>query len=246
MLAGVVIQLVSAGDRSNILPIPGPNAALSSSTTAAADSAKYALEAASLAVSSATAAPNERTDSSVRSPPLKRAAMARTRAAIPKSWPIKMSLASAPLVLCVIGSKLDLRSLRPSGSDTRGISVKAAVSASAKPWRAPERPEPRPRARRLSAYTSTGEHPSSAGPSTTPFASPPPPPPIKVPSSAPPGTCSSCACLSSFTRLTADSRRVSASMFAKSQKCCNTCPGTSSRTMAAGGPSVTRLCLLLQ
>ena len=133
LLAGVVIHSVSAGDLSNSLPIPAPSAALSSSTTAAADSARYALDAASLDVSSATAAPKARASSRGRSPDLKRVAMARTSAAIPKSWPIRMSLASAPLVLCVMGSNDDLRSLRPSGKDTRGISVKAAVSASAKP-----------------------------------------------------------------------------------------------------------------
>ena len=53
---------------------------------------------------------------------------------------MRISRASAPLVDWVMGSSDDLSSLRPSGRDTSGISLKAApVSARAKPWRAPER-----------------------------------------------------------------------------------------------------------
>mmetsp|Transcript_24139 Transcript_24139/g.59246 ORF Transcript_24139/g.59246 Transcript_24139/m.59246 type:complete len:255 (-) Transcript_24139:92-856(-) len=215
-------------------PASRPNAAASSSTTAAADSARYVLDAARVETSSATMAPKLTASASGISPAARRAAIARTSAATPKSCPMSMSRASDPLVDCVIGSREDLSSLRPSGRDTRGISEKAAVRARAKPWRAPLRPEPRPRARRLRAYTTTGEQPVMSGawcpcPCPPPFSSPPaPPPPIMIrspPSSS--GPCASCAALSSLTRLTADLRRTSASMLARSQKCWSTCPGTS-------------------
>ena len=62
-----------------------PTASASSRITAAADSARYALEEASAETSSATDVPKATASSSVVSPAARRAAMARASAATPKS-----------------------------------------------------------------------------------------------------------------------------------------------------------------
>ena len=223
-----------------------PTASASSRITAAADSARYALRR------RARKLPPPRTCQRRRLPPPssrpRRGARhgARERGDA-EELTHEISRASAPLVDWVMGSSDDLSSLRPSGRDTSGISLKAAVSARAKPWRAPERPEPRPRASRLSAYTNTGEQPVSVGPSPLPspasFIPAPAKPTPRRRRQHPhrssrrrrrsPRLVRILRALSSFTRLTADFRRTSASTFARSQKCCSTCPGTSSRTTFA-------------